>query len=186
MVAIAIRPDPNRMTSAVFRSGSAKLPKGREVIYLRDGKTATVSLLRNGGRISIQTNGKTDAAIEMGDGPPTSDEITMIMAGALPLSLHASPRTVANIGIGSGLTSQVLLSTDAVESLTSIEIERFMVDAARQAYLPRVSRLFEDKRSRIVIDDAKTFFATARTAIRRYRFGTIQPLGQRSRHPVFG
>jgi hypothetical protein len=79
----------------------------------------------------------------------------------LPLSLHPSPRTVANIGIGSGLTSQVLLSTDAVKSLTSIEIERFIVDAARQAYLPRVSRLFEDKRSRIVIDDAKTFFATA-------------------------
>ena len=85
----------------------------------------------------------------------------MIMAGALPLSMHPAPRTVANIGIGSGLTSQVLLTTDAVESLTSIEIEPFMVDAARQAYLPRVSRLFEDPRSRIVIDDAKTFFAGA-------------------------
>ena len=97
----------------------------------------------------------------MGDGPPADDEITMIMAGALPLSLHPNPRTVANIGVGSGLTSQVLLTTDQVESLTSIEIERFMVDAARQAYLPRVSRLFEDQRSRIVIDDAKTFFAGA-------------------------
>ncbi len=161
LVAIAIRPDPRRMLSAVYRSGSAEISRGMEVIFLRDGKTATVSLIRSGGTISIQTNGKPDAAIEMGGGRPAADEITMIMAGVLPLSLHPRPRTVANIGIGSGLTSQVLLSTDAVESLTSIEIEPFIVDAARQAYLPRVSRLFEDKRSRIVIDDAKTFFAGA-------------------------
>ena len=99
----------------------------------------------------------------MGDGPPADDEITQILAGALPLSMHPSPRTVANIGIGSGLTSQVLLTTDAVQSLTSIEIEPFIVEAARLAYLPRVSRLFEDPRSRIVIDDAKTFFAGAGT-----------------------
>ena len=113
--------------------------------------------------ISIQTNGKPDAAIEMGDGPPADDEITQILAGALPLSMHPAPRTVASIGIGSGLTSQVLLTTDAVQSLTSIEIEPYIVEAARLAYMPRVSRLFEDTRSRIVIDDAKTFFAGAGT-----------------------
>ena len=161
LVAIAIHPDPKRMLSTVYRTGFAEAPKDMELMYLRDGKTATVSLVRIGGSISIQTNGKPDAAIRMGDGPPSGDEMTMIMLGALPLSMHPAPRTVANIGIGSGLTSHVLLTTDAVESLTSIEIEPFIVDAARQAYLPRVSRLFEDPRSRIVIDDAKTFFAGA-------------------------
>jgi spermidine synthase len=142
-VALRIQPDPRRMVSAVY------------------GKTATVALLRTGGMITIQTNGKPDAAIEMGKGPPAEDEITQIMCGALPLSLHPAPRNVAVIGIGSGLTSHVILTSAAVQSLTSIEIEPFMVDAARQAYLPRVSRLFDDKRSRIVIDDAKTFFASA-------------------------
>jgi len=162
LVALTVHPDPRRMLSAVYRTGSAEVSDGMEVMSIRDGKTATVSLLRNGGTILIQTNGKPDAAIEMGNGPPASDEATQILAGALPLSMHPAPRNVANIGIGSGLTSQVLLTTDAVKSLISIEIEPFIVDAARQAYLPRVSRLFDDERSRIVIDDAKTFFAGAR------------------------
>jgi hypothetical protein len=149
------------MVSSVYRTGSLEAYKDMEVMYLRDGKTATVSLVRAGEVITIQTNGKADAAIAMGSGPPAPDEVTMILAGALPISMHPAPRAVANIGIGSGLTSQVILTSDAVQSLTSIEIERFIVDAARQAYLPRVSRLFEDERSRLVIDDAKTFFAGA-------------------------
>ena len=162
-IAWAAHLDPRRMTSAVYRTGLAQQPAGSEVLYLRDGKTATISLVRQGGVITIATNGKPDAAIEMGGGDPAPDEITMIMAGALPLSLHPAPRTVANIGIGSGLTSHVLLNTNAVTTLTSIEIEQFMIEAARQAFMPRVANLFEDTRSRIVVEDAKTFFAGAGT-----------------------
>ena len=161
LVAIWIRPDATRMVSSVYRTGSSEAPEGTEVMYLRDGKTATVSLLRRGEIITIQTNGKADATIAMGNGPPAPDEVTQILAGVLPVSMHPAPHAVANIGIGSGLTSQVILASDAVRSLTSIEIERFIVDAAKQAYLPRVSRLFDDARSRLVIDDAKTFFAGA-------------------------
>ncbi len=162
-VALAITPDPRRMTSAVYRTGATRTAPGSEVIYLRDGRTATISLVRLHDVVTIATNGKPDAAIQMGRGAPAPDEITMILAGALPLSLHPAPRIVANIGIGSGLTSSVLLSTEDVKSLTSIEIEPFMVEAARQGFLPRVSRTFEDPRSRIVVEDAKTFFAGART-----------------------
>ena len=162
-IALGIHLDPRRMTSAVYRTGLAQRPADAEVIYLRDGKTATISLMRQGGVITIATNGKPDAAIEMSGGAPAKDEITMIMAGALPLSLHPAPRTVANIGVGSGLTSHVLLSTDAVSTLTSIEIEQFMVEAAHKAFMPRVSNLFEDKRSHLVVEDAKTFFAGAKT-----------------------
>lgn len=162
-VALGAHLDPRRMTSAVYRTGHAEVATGSEVVYMRDGKTATISLVRTGGLVTIATNGKPDAAIEMGDGPPAPDEITMIMAGALSLALHPSPRTVANIGIGSGLTSHVLLTSHEVETLTSIEIERFMIEAARMAYLPRVANLFQDRRSRIVVEDAKTYFAGARS-----------------------
>ena len=154
-------------------------------MFLRDGKTATVSLVRNGGTISIQTNGKPDAAIEMGDGPPASDEITMIMAGALPLSMHPCPRTVANIGIGSGLTSQVLLSTDAVESLTSIEIEPFMVEAARQG-IPATSITTVRGTTKPSSSTMPRPSSQLPDSNSMYRLGTIQPLGQRSRHPVLG
>ena len=58
--------DPRRMAAGVFRTGLALLPAGDEVPFHRDGKTATVSLLKTvDGKIGILTNGKADAAINM-------------------------------------------------------------------------------------------------------------------------
>jgi spermidine synthase len=152
--------DPRRMTSGVFRTGEAVIANS-EVLYLRDGKTATISVVRVGSGVSIATNGKPDAQIEMSDGPPGRDEITMVLAGALPLSLHPHPERVANIGFGSGLTAHTVLGSENVKQLDSIEIEPLMVEAARAAFYPRVHRVFDDPRSRIVYEDAKTFFASA-------------------------
>ncbi len=154
--------DPLRMTSAVFRSGQSSQPQGATVRYLRDGKTATISLVENQGLVAIATNGKTDATLQMSAGPAASDEITMVFAAALPLSLHGRPERVANIGFGSGLTSATVLLSERVKSLESIEIEPFMVEAASQGYRPRIHQVFEDARSRIVFEDAKTFFAMTR------------------------
>ncbi len=153
--------DPRRMSGGVFRTGLAEPSGGSTVLFHQDGKTATVSLLAlAGGKIGILTNGKSDASINMEGGPTTADEITMILAGALPIGLHPRPERVANIGIGSGLTSHTLLTTDQVARLDTVEIEPLMAVAARQAFLPRVSNLFEDPRSHIHFEDAKTFFAT--------------------------
>jgi spermidine synthase len=155
--------DPMRMTSAVFRSGLSSQPQGATVRYLRDGKTATISLVENQGLVAIATNGKTDATLQMSAGQPAaSDEITMVFAAALPLSLHGRPERIANIGFGSGLTSATVLLSERVKSLESIEIEPFMVEAASQGYRPKIHQVFEDPRSRIVFEDAKTFFAMTR------------------------
>ena len=154
--------DPAKMASGVYRTGSAALPEGARVDYLRDGKTATISLVELGGMVTIATNGKPDAGIQMGPGAATLDESTMVLAAAIPLSMHPHPSRVANIGFGSGLTTSTLLSSELVQRLDSIEIEPLMVEAARQGFGPRISNVFEDARSHIVYEDAKTFFASAR------------------------
>jgi spermidine synthase len=152
--------DPLRMTSGVYRTGAATLPEGAVVDYLRDGKTATISLVEKAGRVTIATNGKPDAGIQMGPGEPSPDEVTMVMAATVPLSMQPHPARVANIGFGSGLTTHTLLGSDRVKRLDSIEIEPFMVQAARQGYGPRIANVFEDPRSHIIYDDAKTFLAS--------------------------
>ena len=83
----------------------------------------------------------------------------MILAGALPLAIHPDPRRVANIGIGSGLTSQLVLLHPNVELLDSVEIEPAIAEAAGIGFRPRVEKLFTDPRSHIHFEDAKTFFA---------------------------
>src|SRR5262249_36528537 len=61
-------------------------------------------------------------------------------------------------GFGSGMTGEVALSAVSIERFDTIEIEPAMVEAAR-GFSPRVRRPFEDPRSRIHIEDAKTYFA---------------------------
>jgi predicted membrane-bound spermidine synthase len=161
-VALVVTLDPLRMTSGVYRTGSATLPQGATVAYLKDGKTATISLVEKDGTVTIATNGKPDAGVQMGPGEATVDESTMVLAAAIPLSLQPHPRRVANIGFGSGLTTHTLLTSARVQRLDSIEIEPFMVEAARAGFGARIHNAFEDPRSHIVIEDAKTFFASSR------------------------
>jgi hypothetical protein len=83
----------------------------------------------------------------------------MVLAGALALAHHPSARTAANIGFGSGLTTHTMLSTPQLERLDTVEIERYMVEAAR-GFGERVRNAYEDPRSHVHIEDAKTFFST--------------------------
>src|SRR3984885_4318158 len=161
-VVFVVNLDPAKMASGVYRTGSAALPDGAAVTYLRDGKTATISLVELDGTVTIATNGKPDAGIQMGPGQATVDESTMVLAAAIPLSMHPHPGRVANIGFGSGLTTHTLLTNGLIETLDSIEIEPLMVQAARKGFGPRIGNVFEDPRSHIVYEDAKTFFASAR------------------------
>ena len=153
--------DPARVATSVFRTGIARVAEDVKVTYLRDGKTATVTLSERRGRVTIATNGKPDASIQMTPGEPTPDEVTMVLAAAIPLSLHPHAARVANVGFGSGLTSHTLLASPSLERLDTIEIEPMMVEAARRGYGSRIRKVFDDPRSHIVYDDAKTFFAAS-------------------------
>jgi predicted membrane-bound spermidine synthase len=151
-----------RMGSGVFRYGVFADPSRDKVVYYRDGKTASIAVIEHQGqRRSIRTNGKTDASLSLRQGDnPGFDEETMALAGALPLAMRPDAKTVANIGFGSGLTTHTLLGSPVVREVDTIEIERMMVEGAR-LFESRNRRAYEDPRSRIHIDDAKTFFAAS-------------------------
>jgi len=156
---VAVQLDPLQLVSGVYRTGSARKPVGAQVLFLRDGKTASIALLGDAkGTRLISTNGKTDALLSALDSEPSTDEATMVLAGALALAHHPQARTAANIGFGSGLTTHTLLSTRQLERLDTVEIEPYMVEAAR-GFGERVRNAYHDPRSRIYIEDAKTYFS---------------------------
>ncbi|MGE0858255.1 MAG: spermine synthase [Gammaproteobacteria bacterium] len=163
LVVVAVPLDVRRMASGVYRHGTPRWSADTEVLFHADGKTATIDVLRTpGGKRVILTNGKPDAAIETLEHPPSPDEATMVLMGALPLALQPHASLVANIGFGSGLTTATLLGEPRLERVDTIEIEAQMVEGARH-FMPRVEAAYADRRSRIVIDDAKTWFAAQRT-----------------------
>jgi spermidine synthase len=150
-----------RMSSGVYRNGSFADPSKSTVAFYGDGKTATISVVDTGSLRSIKTNGKPDASVQrdpaLGN---SSDEPTMILLGALPLAVKPGAQLVANIGFGSGLTTHTLLGSPAIRELDTIEIERMVIEGAR-LFEPRNSRAYGDPRSRVHIEDAKTFFASS-------------------------
>lgn len=151
--------DSLKMASGVYRDGRLIRRGEAEVVFHRDGKSATVNLVRSGDRLSIVTNGKSDAMVNVAPGAEASDdEPVMVLTGALPVLLHPGARSAAVIGIGSGISSHVLLGSEVLRELDTVEIEPGMVEAAR-GFRPRNAAVFDDPRSHIHIEDARTFFS---------------------------
>lgn len=157
-----VKLDPYKMASGVYREGALLKPEISKLIFHKDGKTATVSLnVVDDGSMSIRTNGKVDAKINIApDKGAADDESTMIFVAALPLAYNPQARTAANIGMGSGLTTHTLLCNPRLTEVDTIEIEKEMVEAAKH-FGSNVELAYKDPRSKIYIDDAKTFFSSS-------------------------
>ena len=159
-VAIGVQLDPHKMTAGVFRHGELGSAQDATILFNKDGKTATVHLVRYPDATSLRTNGKSDGSINMNAaGERGTDEITMVLTAALPLALKPETRSAAVIGIGTGLTTHTLLQSLDIERVETVEIESAMAEASR-GFLPRNSGAFADPRGAILIDDAKSFFST--------------------------
>jgi len=122
--------NPLLLISGVYRDGSADVAADDKVAFYQDGKTATVSLVATkSGAVILSTNGKPDASIQFDPaGQYSEDEITMVILGTLPLAYMPDAKQVANIGMGSGLTTHSLLAHDGIEKVDTIEIESAMED----------------------------------------------------------
>ncbi len=161
LVAFTSTLDPYKMSSGVFRRGDLFTKNDADLVFYRDGKTTSVSLLKIDDDLSLRTNGKSDGAINMNDsGPRVADEMTMVLTAVVPLAHRPDATDVAIIGIGTGLTTHTMVASETVQRVETIEIEPFMAEASRH-FAPRNSNAYADPRSHIVFDDAKTHFSTA-------------------------
>ena len=147
--------DSSKMSSGVFRHGA--LSGDKESIFHKDGKTASIDVYTFDNILTLATNGKPDASITLKHDQGISDDITEVLLGAIPLAIKGDIKTAAVIGMGSGVTSHVLLHDSNIQSLEVIEIEDAIIDAAK-LFGPRSSNNFTDNRCEIHIEDAKTFF----------------------------
>ena len=125
------------MTSGVYdkahlrNPGSARqielrVERGTELLYYRDGLTATVTVTRDrrspDADLYISTNGKIDGSSHF-------DMPTQRLSAHLPLVLHPAPRQMCVIGLGTGCTAGSAALHPV--QVTAIEIEPAMVEGAR-------------------------------------------------------
>ena len=183
LIAARTRLDANLLSSGVYRAGFVIRPEEREMKFYRDGRTATVTAARftGSGIVSLATNGKPDASLspvwfQACDSstirtPLLADAATQVLVPLMTLAHAPQARSAAIIGQGSGMSSHLLLGDADLKQLVTIEIEPQMIAGSRVFY-PVNRRSFDDPRSKIVIDDAKSYFASEQ---RRYDLIISEP-----------
>jgi spermidine synthase len=125
-----------------------------ELLFYRDGPSATVAVTRDADHMALRVNGKVDASSDLADMP------TQLMAAHLPLLLHPNPRTVLVIGLGSGTTAGAAAEYP-IERLDVVEIEPAVVEASR-FFTKQNGDVLKDRRLRLIIADGRNYLLTTR------------------------
>jgi predicted membrane-bound spermidine synthase len=152
-----VHPDPIILSSGVFRHG--EIFRNRKMVSYRDGKTSSVAVHREKYFLSLSVNGKVDASVGLDSSSFGTDEFTQLLLAVYPLSYSSKTSEIGIVGLGSGMTAATMLKHEQVQSVDIVEIEPYVVDAAKLMG-PKVAGVFNDKRSHIFIEDARSFFST--------------------------
>jgi spermidine synthase len=166
--------DRNLLSSGVYRYAAVPDATSREVVFHRDGRTATVTVVRShpSQQMSIITNGKPDASLDttwlrpLDPSAPrhtlSGDIATQFLLPLITLAYAPQAQTGAVIGHGSGMSTHSLLGSPHFGQMYTIEIEPEMITGSRIGFYPANARAFDDPRSLFIVDDAKAFFAAER------------------------
>jgi predicted membrane-bound spermidine synthase len=99
--------------------------------------------------------------------------------GALPAFIHASPRTAAVIGLGSGDTLYALAGRPDLNEVTSIEIIQpqlqTLIEWERRTRYPGLTRLLGDRRIRHIAGDGRIFLARSDRAFDLIEADALRP-----------
>jgi spermidine synthase len=123
-----------------------------EMIYYREGLTATVSVHRIGkDYIYFKTNGKIDGS--------HGDSLSQLMTGYLPLLLHPRGERAAVIGLGTGMTAKAVAAFPLRE-IEVLEIEPAMSDVAK-FFSDKEGKISNDPRVRVIATDGRNYIIAA-------------------------
>jgi spermidine synthase len=127
--------------------------KAGRLLYYREGPSGTVAVRRLTGSTSLAIDGKVDAS-------NSGDMLTQRLLAHVPLLLHESPRRVAILGLGSGVTLGSAL-THPIEAADVLEISPEVVDASRFFDTENHGALM-DARSRLIVGDGRSHLLLTR------------------------
>jgi spermidine synthase len=123
-----------------------------DLVFYRDGISATVSVHQEGDKFYLRVNGKTDAS-------NTRDMHTQLMLGHLPLLFRPDAKRVLVIGLGSGVTAGAV-AAHPVERIDIVEIEPAVVEAS--VFFRKDNRdILRNPRAKVFIADGRNSLLAA-------------------------
>ncbi len=127
--------------------GLLAVVRNSELLFYEDGIATTLSVDRQGATRFYRSNGKTDASTAPGD------MANQLLLGHLPMLLHANPRDVFVLGLGTGV-SAAAAARFPVQSIDIADIEGASREATR--YFAAENRnILADPRVRFLVADGR-------------------------------
>jgi spermidine synthase len=124
-----------------------------ELLYYREGPSATVAVRQSAGTRSLAIDGKVDAS-------NAGDMLTQRLLAHIPLLLHPDPKKVAILGLGSGVTLGSALK-HPIARADVLEISPEVVEASR-FFDQESHRAAVDPRTRVIVGDGRTHLLLTR------------------------
>jgi spermidine synthase len=143
---------PSNLCERVFLSTDFDLARHAEVQFYREGRTGTAIVTRD--RVNncrtVYINGMAEEPALYGH------ELCFKLLGHLGPMLHPNPDDVLMICLGGGIAAGATVCQAEVKSLTIVDLESSVVEAARTLGEDN-NDVLQDPRVRLVIDDGRNF-----------------------------
>lgn len=127
--------------------------EGWTVLYYREGRVSTVSVVDQGWDRTLIVNGKAVASDD-----PVDAHIQLLL-GHVPMLMHPDPKRAIVIGMGTGITLGSVAAHPGLDSLVLAEIEPAVL-GARPFFADVNGDPLADSRLRIEIQDGRNFLKT--------------------------
>jgi len=126
-----------------------RTPRGERLVALEESAAGLVAVFENAGGFELQL----DNRVGLGG---SHDRVHWERQGHLPLLLHPNPKRVLFLGSATGSSASAALAHD-VDAITLVESVPAIARAARTWFRGENRGVYEDPRTRVVADDARSF-----------------------------
>ena len=133
---------------------SVAADRGEKLRSISEGAYGITAVVERPGSRRLKLNNH----YGLGGTASTGDER---MQAHIPLVLHPAPRRVAFLGLGTGITAGAA-SFHPVEQITVVELVPEVITASREYFHDANAGILEDKKTRVVTDDARNFMRGSR------------------------
>jgi spermidine synthase len=148
---------PSNLCQRVFLAKDFGLANNTDILYYREGRTGTATLVRD--RLNdcktLWLNGNSEVPLGYGD------EICFKMLGDLGPMFQSKPDDVLMICFGGGIAAGTTALMPEVKSITIVDMESCMVQAAERLAKEN-NGLLQSPKAHVVIDDGRNYVMTSR------------------------
>src|SRR5205823_6406449 len=126
------------------------------VLYRGEGINSSLLIAERAGQRQFFVSGKAEASTA-----PLDMRLERMM-GHVPALIHPNPRSILTVGFGAGVTAGSFVTYPNVESIVICELESQIPPASTKYFGQQNYNVLNDRRTRIIYDDARHYIFTTR------------------------